>query len=108
MSYSSAHETSYPHPYAFKAGTRLSEGRSALLRCPRVAPLATSAPARPNQPTRRAPTPPIAKNLGYGSQTVCDAIHYFNEHALDALMPGSSCPREVLAAFDESGTEEDE
>jgi hypothetical protein len=31
--------------------------------------------------------------------------HDFDEHALDALTPGSSRPREVHAAFDESGTE---
>jgi len=49
--------------------------------------------------------PPIAENLGCGSQTVRNAIHDFNERGLDALTPGSSRPREVHAAFDESGTE---
>ena len=54
----------------------------------------------------RAERPPrIAENLGCGSQTVRNAIHSFNEHALDALTPGSSRPKEVHAAFDESGTE---
>jgi transposase len=54
---------------------------------------------------RRERPPRIAENLGCGSQTVRNAIHDFNEHALDALTPGSSRPREVHAAFDESGTE---
>jgi transposase len=49
--------------------------------------------------------PRIAENLGCGSQTVRNAIHDFNEHALGALTPGSSRPKEVHAAFDESGTE---
>jgi transposase len=49
--------------------------------------------------------PRIAENLGCGSQTVRNAIHDFNEHALGALQAGSSRPREVHAAFDESGTE---
>jgi transposase len=49
--------------------------------------------------------PRIAENLGCGSQTVRNAIHDFNEHALAALTPGSSRPKEVHAAFDESGTE---
>lgn len=46
--------------------------------------------------------PRIAENLGCGSQTVRNAIHAFNERALDALEAGSSRPREVHAAFDES------
>jgi transposase len=54
---------------------------------------------------RRERPPRIAENLGCGSQTVRNAIHSFNEHALDALTPGSSRPKEVHAAFDESGTE---
>lgn len=29
--------------------------------------------------------PQIATNLGYGAQTVRDAIHAFNERGLDAL-----------------------
>src|SRR5688572_3853501 len=49
--------------------------------------------------------PRIAENLGCGSQTVRNAIHDFNEHGLAALTPGSSRPKEVHAAFDESGTE---
>jgi transposase len=49
--------------------------------------------------------PPIAENLGCGSQTVRNAIHAFNERGLDALQAGSSRPREVHAAFDESGVE---
>jgi transposase len=49
--------------------------------------------------------PRIAENLGCGSQTVRNAIHDFDEHGLDALTPGSSRPREVHAAFDESRAE---
>ena len=54
---------------------------------------------------RREHPPRIAENLGCGSQTVRNAIHDFNEHALGALTPGSSRPKEVHAAFDESGSE---
>ena len=49
--------------------------------------------------------PRIAKNLGCGQQTVRNAIHDFDERGLDALKAGSSRPREVHAAFDESATE---
>jgi transposase len=45
--------------------------------------------------------PRIAENLGCGSQTVRNAIHDFNERGLGALQSGSSCPKEVHAAFDE-------
>jgi transposase len=54
---------------------------------------------------RREHPPRIAENLGCGSQTVRNAIHAFNERGLDALQAGSSRPREVHAAFDESGVE---
>ena len=54
---------------------------------------------------RRERAPRIAENLGCGSQTVRNAIHAFNERGLDALEAGSSRPREVHAAFDESGVE---
>ena len=54
---------------------------------------------------RRERPPRIAENLGCGSQTVRNAIHAFNERGLDALEAGSSRPREVHAAFDESGSE---
>lgn len=47
----------------------------------------------------------IARSLGCGSQTVRDAIHDFNERGLNALEAGSSRPREVHAAFDESAAE---
>src|SRR3954447_16849483 len=47
--------------------------------------------------------PQIAKNLGCGAQTVRDAIHDFNERALDALIAGSSRPTRTHAAFDEQG-----
>jgi transposase len=49
--------------------------------------------------------PRIAENLGCGSQTVRNAIHAFNERGLGALQAGSSRPKEVHAAFDESGSE---
>ena len=54
---------------------------------------------------RRERPPRIAENLGCGSQTVRNAIHAFNQRALGALKAGSSRPREVHAAFDESGSE---
>jgi transposase len=49
--------------------------------------------------------PQIARSLGCGSQTVRNAIHAFNERGLGALQAGSSRPREVHAAFDQSGSE---
>ena len=49
--------------------------------------------------------PKIARSLECGSQTVRNAIHAFNDRGLLALTPGSSRPKEVHAAFDESGTE---
>src|SRR5918999_4531056 len=49
--------------------------------------------------------PRIAENLGCGQQTVRNAIHDFDERGLGALKAGSSRPREVHAAFDESATE---
>ncbi len=55
--------------------------------------------------SRREHPPWIAENLGCGSQTVRNAIHAFNRQGLDALQAGSSRPREVHAAFDESGSE---
>ena len=55
--------------------------------------------------SRREHPPRIAENLGCGSQTVRNAIHAFNARGLDALEAGSSRPREVHAAFDESGVE---
>jgi transposase len=78
---------------ALEAGLRSSDA-FVLRRCQIL--LASARGERP---------PRIAENLGCGSQTVRNAIHDFNEHALDALTPGSSRPREVHAAFDESGTE---
>jgi transposase len=78
---------------ALEAGLRSSDA-FVLRRCQIL--LASARGERP---------PRIAENLGCGSQTVRNAIHGFNEHALDALTPGSSRPREVHAAFDESGTE---
>ena len=54
---------------------------------------------------RGEPPPRIAENLGCGSQTVRNAIHAFNERGLGALQASSSRPREVHAAFDESGSE---
>ena len=54
----------------------------------------------------RGESPPqIARSLGCASQTVRNAIHAFNERGLGVLQAGSSRPREVHAAFDESGSE---
>src|SRR5215211_5484138 len=49
--------------------------------------------------------PKIAENLGCASQTVRNAIRAFNERGLDVLVPGSSRPKHVHAAFDEKGAE---
>jgi transposase len=49
--------------------------------------------------------PKIARSLGCGSQTLRNAIHAFDERALDALTPGSSRPKRVHAAFDEKSAE---
>ena len=54
----------------------------------------------------RGQSPPnIAASLGCGSQTVRNAIHAFNERGLDALVPGSSRPKRIHAAFGEEGSE---
>jgi transposase len=50
-------------------------------------------------------SPRIANNLGCGQQTVRNAIHDFDQRGLGALKAGSSRPREVHSAFDESATE---
>ena len=78
---------------ALEAGLRSSDA-FALRRCQIL--LASARGERP---------PRIAENLGCGSQTVRNAIHDFDERALDALTPGSSRPREVHAAFEEGATE---
>jgi transposase len=49
--------------------------------------------------------PKIAESLGCASQTVRNAIRAFNERGLDALVPGSSRPKHVHAAFDEKSAE---
>jgi hypothetical protein len=49
--------------------------------------------------------PQIARNLGCGSQTVRDAIHDFNRRGMDALVSGSSRPKQYHAAFDGEGAE---
>jgi transposase len=43
----------------------------------------------------------IARSLGCGSQTVRDAIHDFNRRGLDALVAGSSRPKQTHRAFDD-------
>ena len=54
----------------------------------------------------RGESPPkIARSLGCASQTVRNAIRAFNERGLDALIPGSSRPNRVHAAFDEKSAE---
>ena len=54
---------------------------------------------------RREHPPPIAENLGCGSQTVRNAIHAFNRDGLGALARGSSRPHTTQAAFDAAGAE---
>ncbi len=78
---------------ALEAGLRSSDA-FVLRRCQIL--LASARGERP---------PRIADNLGCGSQTVRNAIHAFNERGLGALQASSSRPREVHAAFDESGSE---
>ena len=55
--------------------------------------------------SRGEEVPQIALNLGCAQQTVRDAIHAFNELGLDALVAGSSRPKHIHAAFNESGAE---
>jgi transposase len=43
----------------------------------------------------------IARSLGCGSQTVRDAIHDFDRRGLDALVAGSSRPKQTHRAFDD-------
>lgn len=47
----------------------------------------------------------IARSLGCGQQTVRDAIHTFNRRGLDALVAGSSRPKQTHRAFDEERSE---
>ena len=49
--------------------------------------------------------PQIAENLGCGQQTVRDAIHDFDRRGVDALVAGSSRPKQTRAAFDEKSAE---
>ena len=99
MSYSSVHETSdlrtlsKKEREALQAGLR-SKDAFVLRRCQIL--LASS---------RRERAPRIAENLGCGSQAVRNAIHEFDERGLGALEAGSSRPKEVHSAFDESGAE---
>jgi len=54
----------------------------------------------------RGESPPkIARSLGCGSQTARNAIHAFNERALEALAAGSSRPRRTHAAFEKEDAE---
>ena len=45
--------------------------------------------------------PQIAENLGCAQQTVRDAIHDFNRRRVDALVAGSSRPKQTHTAFGE-------
>jgi transposase len=49
--------------------------------------------------------PQIAENLGCASQTVRDAIHDFNRRGVDALVAGSSRPKQTHTAFGKEQTE---
>ena len=49
--------------------------------------------------------PAIARALGCDEQTVRNAIHAFNDAGVAALVPGSSRPRTVHAAFDATAGE---
>lgn len=49
--------------------------------------------------------PAIARTLGCDEQTVRNAIHGFNGAGLPALVPGSSRPRTLHAAFDAAAAE---
>jgi hypothetical protein len=68
---------------ALEAGLRSSDA-FVLRRCQIL--LASARGERP---------PRIAENLRCGSQTLRNAIHDFNEKGLDALMAGSSRPRDT-------------
>lgn len=78
---------------ALEAGLRSSDA-FVLRRCQIL--LASSKGERP---------PRIAENLGCAPQTVRNAIHEFDRRGLGALVPGSSRPTEVHAAFDEDGAQ---
>jgi transposase len=49
--------------------------------------------------------PKIAESLGCGQQTVCDAIHDFNRRGVDALVAGSSRPKQTHTAFGKDQTQ---
>lgn len=54
----------------------------------------------------RGQSPPkIAGSLRCGSQTARNAIHAFNRRGMEALVVGSSRPKDVHAAFEERGAE---
>jgi transposase len=49
--------------------------------------------------------PQIAENLGCASQTVRDAIHDFNRRGVEALVAGSSRPKQTHTAFSKEQTQ---
>ena len=95
MSYSGDHETSHLCSYTFEKGAQGFAGRPALQRRLRPASL----PDTPGERPGRDRAAHIAENLGCASQTVRDAIHDFNRRGLDALVAGSSRPKQTHTAF---------
>lgn len=101
MSYSGLHETSHLCTFVVARGAR--EALEASLRSKDAFVIRRSqillASSRGRSP------PKIAQSLGCGPQTVSNAIHAFNERGLDALTPGSSCPKRFHVALDEQSAE---
>ena len=95
--YSESHETSDLRPFTFGhrkravANRALRSSEAFVMRRAQII-LASHRGERASQ---------IARSLGCGSQTVRDAIHDFNRRGLDALVAGSSRPKQTHRAFDE-------
>src|SRR4051812_40262988 len=101
MSYSGDHETSHLCPYTFEKGAQgsaqeglRSKDAFVLRRCQIL--LASA---------RGEIAPQIAENLGRASQTVPDAIHDFNRRGVEALVAGSSRPKQTHTAFGKEQTQ---
>ena len=101
MSYSSVHETSDLRSYTLKGGARGSGGWVALLRCLRPQALPDPSGQRPG----RAPASDSRKSRVWLPDGAQRHPRLQREGPWRVLQAGSSRPREVHAAFDESGSE---
>jgi len=100
MSYSGIHETSDLRTCAFGPRKGAIRNRSPLEGRFRHAP-------SPDSPFKQAwrTSPADNSQLGGVSQRVRDAIHDFNRRGMDALVPGSSRPKQTHAVFEGEGAE---